>query len=94
MGEPGTRMGEAARWIVLAALGLIFLMPYIWMVSASLKPLDEIFRASLNLVPQAATLSNYARVLSEVPVGRYLWNGAVVCGGILAFQLLDRKSVV
>jgi multiple sugar transport system permease protein len=88
MGEPGGRMGEAARWIVLAALGLIFLMPYIWMVSASLKPLDEIFRASLNLVPQAATLSNYARVLSEVPVGRYLWNGAVVCGGILAFQLL------
>ena len=89
MGEPGGRMGEAARWIVLAALGLIFLMPYIWMVSASLKPLDEIFRASLNLIPQGGgTLSNYARVLSEVPVGRYLWNGVVVCGGILVFQLL------
>lgn len=89
MGEPGGRMGEAARWVVLGLLGLIFLMPYIWMVSASLKPLDEIFRASLNLIPQGGgTLSNYARVLSEVPVGRYLWNGVVVCGGILVFQLL------
>ena len=57
--------------------------------SASLKPLDEIFRASLALVPEGGgTISNYVRVLSEVPVGRYLWNGVVVCGGILFFQLL------
>jgi multiple sugar transport system permease protein len=80
---------EAARLLLLGALGLLFLMPYIWMVSASLKPLDEIFRASLNLIPEGGgTLRNYARVLAEVPVLRYLWNGVVVCGGILFFQLL------
>jgi multiple sugar transport system permease protein len=80
---------EAARLIVLGALGLLFLMPYIWMLSASLKPLDEIFRASLNLIPEGGgTLRNYARVLAEVPVLQYLWNGVVVCGGILFFQLL------
>jgi multiple sugar transport system permease protein len=80
---------EAGRLLLLTALGLLFLMPYIWMVSASLKPLDEIFRASLNLIPEGGgTLRNYARVLSEVPVLQYLWNGFVVCAGILFFQLL------
>ncbi|MGK7861464.1 carbohydrate ABC transporter permease [Falsiroseomonas sp. E2-1-a4] len=89
MVEPRARSLEVVRWIVLGALGLLFLMPYIWMVSASLKPLDEIFRASLNLIPEGGgTLANYAKVLAEVPVGQYLWNGAVVCGGILFFQLL------
>jgi multiple sugar transport system permease protein len=80
---------HALRWAALAMLGLLFLMPYLWMISASFKPLEEIFRASLNLIPEAGgTLANYARVLAEVPVAHYLWNGVVVCAGILFFQLL------
>lgn len=80
---------EAGRIALLAFLGLLFLMPYIWMISASLKPLDEIFRASLNLIPEGGgTLRNYVRVLQEVPVTQYLWNGFVVCAGILVFQLM------
>jgi len=90
MAEPRVRIWPGAmRLLVLAALGLLFLMPYIWMVSASLKPLDEIFRASLNLLPESGgTLQNYARVFENVPVLTYLWNGLVVCAGILFFQLL------
>jgi multiple sugar transport system permease protein len=89
MAEPRARLAELLRWLLLGLLGLMFLMPYIWMVSASLKPLDEIFRASLNLIPQnGGTLSNYTKVLSEVPVAHYLWNGLIVCAGILFFQIL------
>jgi multiple sugar transport system permease protein len=90
MAEPRSSLGFGlARWVILGALGLLFLMPYIWMVSTSLKPLDEIFRASLNLIPEGGgTVRNYLRVLSEVPVAQYLWNGVVVCTGILFFQLL------
>lgn len=80
---------EALRWAALTALGLLFLMPYLWMLSASFKPLHEIFRASLELLPQGGgTLANYLRVLAEVPVAQYLWNGVVMCAGILFFQLL------
>lgn len=90
MAEPRVNTwGSPLRIAFLAALGLLFLMPYIWMISASLKPLDEIFRASLNLLPETGgTLRNYARVFDNVPVLTYLWNGVVVCAGILFFQLL------
>jgi len=82
-------MGSAPRLLALGLLGLVFLAPYIWMVAASLKPLDEIFRASLSLWPERfAGDANYGKVLDRVPVLQYLWNGVIVCGGILVFQLL------
>ncbi|MFC7608094.1 carbohydrate ABC transporter permease [Teichococcus aestuarii] len=80
---------DAPRLLVLSLLGLLLLMPYIWMVAASLKPADEIFRASLSLIPERfAVAQNYGRVFELVPVARYLLNGVIVCGGILFFQLL------
>lgn len=80
---------DLPRLCLLGVLGLIVLMPYVWMVAASLKPLDEIFRASLSLLPERFyAAENYGKVFARVPVWRYLWNGVVVCGGILVFQLL------
>ena len=80
---------DAPRLLLLGVLGLAVLAPYIWMVAASLKPLDEIFRASLSLLPERlAAAENYGKVLDRLPVLQYLWNGIVVCGGILVFQLL------
>jgi multiple sugar transport system permease protein len=74
---------------VLGFLALLLLMPYIWMISASVKPLDELFRASLNLWPERFHgVENYRQVFSQIPVFGYLWNGIVVCAGILFFQLL------
>lgn len=80
---------EAARLGVLGFFGVLVLAPYIWMLAASVKPLDELFRASLSLWPQNFHgIENYSRVFAEVPVFHYLWNGIVVCGGILLFQLM------
>lgn len=80
---------DLPRLALLSVLGLLMLAPYIWMLSASLKPTDEIFRANLALIPERwAAIENYGRVFAQVPVARYLLNGVIVCGGILFFQLL------
>ena len=82
-------LADTPRLLSLGLVGLLLLMPYIWMLSASLKPLDELFRASLSLWPERFhAVENYSRVFSQVPVFHYLWNGIVVCAGILFFQLL------
>jgi multiple sugar transport system permease protein len=82
-------LADTPRLLSLGLVGLLLLMPYIWMLSASLKPLDELFRASLSLWPERFhAVENYSRVFSQVPVFHYLWNGIVVCTGILFFQLL------
>ena len=80
---------DTPRLLVLGFLALLLLMPYIWMISASVKPLDALFRASLNLWPERFYgVENYRQVFSQIPVFGYLWNGIVVCAGILFFQLL------
>lgn len=89
MDERRSLLADTPRLLLLALLGLLVLAPYVWMVSASLKPLDELFRSSLTLWPERFfAVENYGKVFARVPVFQYLWNGIVVCVGILAFQLL------
>lgn len=76
----------------LALLGLaafVVLAPYIWMIAVSVKPQDEVFKATLSLIPQNwALVENYGKVLKTIPVWTYIVNGLVVCFGILFFQIL------
>ena len=80
---------DLPRLLVLAIAAFVVLSPYIWMLSVSTKPADEVFRASLDLIPQKlAVAQNFGKVFATVPVLTYLLNGLIVCGLILAFQLL------
>jgi multiple sugar transport system permease protein len=89
---PGPNRGllaDTPRLLVLGVGACVVLFPYLWMVSASLKPGSEIFRDSLMLLPERFYgLENYTKALTAVPMLRYLFNGVVVCGLILFFQLL------
>ena len=77
------------RHVVLMAVALVFLMPFIWMVLTSLKPADEIFGSEIHLFPtRFAAVENYTLALTKVPLLRYLWNGVLVCAGILVLQIL------
>ncbi len=76
--------------ISLGLLGLgaaLVLLPFVWMVSVSLKPHAEIFTTDVALLPARPTLQNYVIALTETDIPRYLLNGVIVTGGILALQL-------
>lgn len=73
---------------LLAGAALV-LLPFVWMVVTSIKPPDEIFTATLRLWPRhVAALENYRHALTSAPLLRFALNGLIVCGGILAVQLL------
>lgn len=80
---------DLPRLLVLSLAAFLVLMPYVWMVAVSVKPQDEVFRASLSLIPQRfALFENFGKVFATIPVLTYVINGLVVCFGILVFQLL------
>lgn len=82
-------LGRSARHAVLLTLALIYLLPFVWMFSISLKPSGEIFEAGFNLLPRDwAAWENYHAALTRVPLMRYLFNGVLVCAGILVIQVL------
>ncbi len=77
------------RQLLLLLIALLMLMPLVWMLSTSFKPLSEIMSADLHLIPQRwAALENYSNALGSVPVLRFMLNGFIVCGSILLLQLL------
>ncbi len=80
---------DTPRLLLLGVAALLVLAPYIFMVSASMKPGGEIFQASLNLWPHRFyAFENYRKALTAVPLLRFLLNGAIVCAVVLALQLL------
>jgi len=81
--------GRLVRLSILGFGALVFLAPYIFMVSTAGKAQSDIFTSSLSLVPQQwFYLQNFAKALSRVSMGTLLMNGVLVCALILAFQVV------
>ncbi|MBB3975658.1 multiple sugar transport system permease protein [Rhizobium azooxidifex] len=81
--------GRVARLSILGLGALVFLAPYIFMVSTAGKAQSDIFTSSLSLIPQQwFYVQNFAKALSRVSMGRLLMNGVVVCALILVFQVV------
>jgi multiple sugar transport system permease protein len=75
--------------LLLAAL--TFLMPFLYMVSTSIKGPRELY--SMNLIPQDPTLDNYRAVFTQIPIGRALFNSALVYG-LQTVSVLVLSSIV
>ena len=78
-----------ARHAVLLVTSALILVPFVWMVSLSLKPPGEMFRSSFSLLPEHwDVVENYTKALTGAPLPRYMLNGVIVCAAILALQIL------
>jgi multiple sugar transport system permease protein len=81
--------GRIFRLTLLSLGALIFLSPYIFMVSTAGKDQSEIFSASLSLIPQHfAYVANFTKALTRVSMQNLLLNGVIVCGLILVLQVV------
>ena len=68
----GTKASRVFAWVALALLGIVFVYPFVWLVSASFKPRTEVF--DNRLIPETFTLDNYVSVWQEAPLGLWLMN--------------------
>lgn len=83
------RAGKILRCVILTATALFALLPFIWMLSLSIKPTEEIFQADFRLLPSSlAGFDNYRMVFANAPMLRFLLNGVLVCSAIFLLQLL------
>ncbi|MCD2180564.1 carbohydrate ABC transporter permease [Rhizobium sp. GN54] len=81
--------GRLIRLSILGFGALVFLAPYIFMVSTAGKAQSDIFTSSLSLVPQQwFYVQNFAKALSRVSMGTLLMNGVIVCALILVIQVV------
>ncbi|WP_430647987.1 carbohydrate ABC transporter permease [Agromyces sp. GXS1127] len=75
-GRTRRRAGTVLAWVALSLIGIVFVYPFVWLVSASFKPRGEVFDNLL--IPQTFTLDNYVQVWQEAPLALWLLNTAIV----------------
>ncbi|HEY3111365.1 MAG TPA: carbohydrate ABC transporter permease [Chloroflexota bacterium] len=69
--------GKLLFWALGMGAALLWVIPFFWMISTSLKPEGQILRYPPEWLPREVTLESYGRVLS-FQVGRWFWNSFVV----------------
>ncbi len=73
------RRGQATRavvWVLLLAGGLLMVMPFVYMLSTSLKSNAEVYE--LSLLPRAPTLANYQRLAGASGFPRWFLNSLAI----------------
>jgi len=84
LATPSGRAWAILRTLALAALCLVWIYPFLWLVSASLKSPLEIFSKGLNLVPDALAWENYARAWITAGFQGYMLNTIIITVGTVA----------
>jgi len=83
------RIAFAIFWyILLGTTAVIVMLPYIWMISTSLKGPGEIFTYPPKLIPRAWRFQNYVEAWNAAPFGRYFFNSALVALVVTIGQLI------
>jgi len=67
---------------------LLTLLPIIWLVLTSIRPLIEITSPRLILLPRSPTLQNYVDVFTRYKTTEYPTNSIVVSLGVVVTNLI------
>jgi multiple sugar transport system permease protein len=72
------RINRALAYVCLIVASAFFIIPFIWLLSTSLKPLTQIFTFPPEWIPRPILWSNYSRAVEYIPFWTYLKNTAVI----------------
>ncbi len=82
------QIGHLALHAILIGGSVFMLLPFMWMLSTSLKEPREIFTYPPMWIPSHIAWENYATVTSVMPFGRFYFNSFVVAASVTLLQIL------
>ena len=74
--------------IVLIFMIIIFLFPFIWMISTSLKTTQEAIQIPPSIIPSKIVIENYLKAWSSGPFLRYLGTSLFITLSVLVIQFI------
>ena len=81
-------LGRTGVYVIAIGTVFISLVPIIWLVLTSIRPLIEITSPRLVLLPRDPTLQNYVDVFTRYKTTEYLTNSIVVSLSVVATNLI------
>ena len=77
-----------ALYAALIIASSFVIIPVLWMLSTSIKTMEEMFTIPLRWIPEFPTLESYKRIWTDYPFGRYILNSVIVVSGATVISLL------
>lgn len=84
----GLTPSALALHALLIAGSVVMLLPFVWMLSTSLKLPPDIFTYPPVWIPNPIAWQNYAKTVTVMPFGRFYLNSLIVTTGVTLLQLL------
>jgi multiple sugar transport system permease protein len=96
----GNPFARAAYLLMLAGCTIVFLYPFVWAVSSSLKTRNDFFDHTSRLVPSPFNWVNYKEIFTgvpgqvyEAPFGTWIWN-SIWIGALAALTVTISSALV
>jgi multiple sugar transport system permease protein len=82
-------IGNTLRYILLAAIAVLMVGPFVWMVATSLMEPQDIFRIPARWIPDRFDLRNYSAIMEVLPLGTLLLNSFTIAVAATIGQVLS-----
>jgi ABC-type glycerol-3-phosphate transport system permease component len=74
-------------FLLVVAWGIVQLLPILWMISTSLKPLNRVFDLPIQWIPRPPQWRNYPEAWSQFPFARYFVNSFIVSASVTVLNV-------
>lgn len=81
-------VGKVATYVVLIVLAVITMIPFLWMLSASLKMNKDVFKWPMEWIPSDPKWENYVNIWTKIPLATYIGNTVILTIVVTLLQLL------
>ena len=81
-------LASAAKHLFIYALAFTTIIPFVWLISSSLKWERDIFAFPIQWIPNPPRWENYAKVFERLPFGLYYLNTLKIALTVLVIQVL------
>lgn len=68
------KIGRVVLYVVLIALAVLMLIPFAWMLSASLKLDKDVFLFPIKWIPENPRWANYVDIWTKIPLAKFVLN--------------------
>lgn len=80
-------------YALLCALGVLFILPFLWMVSTSFKLDPQVYHVPPSWIPNPFVWRNYPNALTYLPFDKYFFNTMTYCIGATLGTVLSAALV-
>jgi multiple sugar transport system permease protein len=77
-------LGRTVLYVVVAAGAIVFCFPFVWMITTSVKPPDQMLMMPPVLIPRELVWTNYTTPFQNLPFDMFFRNSVIItCLGVI-----------